>query len=77
MGAVAVSGQVNEVFVSTPLLHLNTYAGHPVACVAAMAALDIMERERLIENAAAMEVVLRDELDANAPGRRRASAKSR
>jgi len=62
MGAVAVSGAVNEVFLKTPLLHLNTYAGHPVACAAAMAALDVTEDEGLVENAAAMEEVLRDEL---------------
>ncbi len=63
MGAVAVSGRVNEVFVNAPLLHLNTYAGHPVACVAALAALDIMEDEKLTEHTAAMEPVLRDELE--------------
>jgi adenosylmethionine-8-amino-7-oxononanoate aminotransferase len=63
MGAVAVSGRVNEVFLKAPLLHLNTYAGHPLACAAALAALDIMEEERLTENAAAMEGVLRDELE--------------
>jgi adenosylmethionine-8-amino-7-oxononanoate aminotransferase len=63
MGAVAVSGRVNEVFLDTPLLHLNTYAGHPVACAAARATLDILEKERLTENAAAMEGVLRDELE--------------
>lgn len=62
MGAVAVSGAVNEVFLKTPLLHLNTYAGHPVACAAAMAALDVTEDDRLVENAARMEGVLRDEL---------------
>lgn len=62
MGAVAVSGRVNEVFLKTPLLHLNTYAGHPVACAAAFAALDVMEDEHLVDNAAAMEGVLRDEL---------------
>ena len=63
MGAVAVSGRVNEVFQKTPLLHLNTYAGHPVACAAALAALDITEDEGLVENAAEMEAVLRDELE--------------
>jgi adenosylmethionine-8-amino-7-oxononanoate aminotransferase len=62
MGAVAVSGAVNEVFRTAPLVHLNTYAGHPVACAAAMAVLDILEGEKLTENAAAMEPVLRDEL---------------
>lgn len=63
MGAVAVSGAVNEVFRDAPLLHLNTYAGHPAACAAALAALDIMEREHLVAHAAAMEGVLRGELE--------------
>lgn len=63
MGAVAVSRRVEEVFKQSPLLHLNTYAGHPVACAAAMAALDIMEEEKLVENAAAMERVLHQELE--------------
>ena len=63
MGAVAVSGKVEDVFRGAPLLHLNTYAGHPVACVAALAALDILEDEKLTEHAAAMEPVLRNELE--------------
>lgn len=63
MGAVAVSGRVNEVFLKTPLLHLNTYAGHPVACASALAALDVMEAENLVDHAAVMEQVLRDELN--------------
>lgn len=63
MGAVAVSGKVEEVFKTNPLLHLNTYAGHPVACVSALAALDIMQDEKLVENTAAMEPVLRTELE--------------
>jgi adenosylmethionine-8-amino-7-oxononanoate aminotransferase len=63
MGAVAVSRRVEKVFMESPLLHLNTYAGHPVACAAAMAVLDIMEDERLVENAAMLEPVLRRELE--------------
>jgi adenosylmethionine-8-amino-7-oxononanoate aminotransferase len=63
MGAVAVSGRVNEVFLKQPLLHLNTYAGHPVACAVALAALDITESEHLVEHTAKMESVLRDELE--------------
>jgi adenosylmethionine-8-amino-7-oxononanoate aminotransferase len=42
-----------------PLPHLNTYAGHPVACAAALATLDVLERERLVERAAALERPLR------------------
>lgn len=63
MGAVAVSRKVEEPFKAAPLLHLNTYAAHPVACVSALAALDILEDEKLTENAAAMEPVLRGELE--------------
>lgn len=63
MGAVAVSRKVEEPFKTAPLLHLNTYAAHPVACASAMAALDILEDEKLTENAAAMEPVLRGELE--------------
>ncbi len=63
MGAVAVSGKVNAAFAASPLVHLNTYAGHPVACAAAQACLDIMRDEALVENAAAMKHVLRRELE--------------
>jgi putrescine---pyruvate transaminase len=35
-------------------VHPNTYAGHPVACAAALANLKIMEEDRLVENAEAM-----------------------
>jgi adenosylmethionine-8-amino-7-oxononanoate aminotransferase len=63
LGAVAVSGRVNAVFREHPLLHLNTFAGHPVACAAAEATLDILEREKLVENAARMESVLRSALE--------------
>ena len=54
---------MNEVFRDRPLLHLNTFAGHPVACAAAEATLDILERERLVENAAQLEPLLRRELE--------------
>jgi adenosylmethionine-8-amino-7-oxononanoate aminotransferase len=58
MGAAIVSRAVEDAFADAPLLHLNTYAGHPVACEAALATLDVLERERLPENAAALEPVL-------------------
>jgi adenosylmethionine-8-amino-7-oxononanoate aminotransferase len=63
MGAVAVTARVNDAFGDRPLLHLNTFAGHPVACAAAEATLDILEREQLVENAARLEPVLRRELE--------------
>jgi adenosylmethionine-8-amino-7-oxononanoate aminotransferase len=55
MGATIVGRHVEDAFADAPLLHLNTYAGHPVACEAALATLDILERERLPERAAHLE----------------------
>ncbi len=58
LGAVGVSRKVQEPFEGDPLLHLNTYAGHPVACAAALETLGILERERLPARAAALGNVL-------------------
>jgi L-2,4-diaminobutyrate transaminase len=45
-----------------PVMHGFTYSGHPVGGAVAMANLDIMENEGLIENSAAMGVYFRDRL---------------
>ncbi|KAM6897053.1 ornithine aminotransferase, mitochondrial [Xenentodon cancila] len=42
--------------------HGSTYGGNPVACRVAIAALEVMEEERLAENAQKMGEVLRSEL---------------
>lgn len=63
MGATVVARHVEEAFAGGPLLHLNTYAGHPVACEAALATLDILEAERLVERAAQLEPLLRSGLE--------------
>jgi putrescine aminotransferase len=62
MGAVAVGRHVEDAFADGPLLHLNTYAGHPVAAAAALATLDVLEGEGLVARAAALEPRLDDEL---------------
>jgi adenosylmethionine-8-amino-7-oxononanoate aminotransferase len=51
-------------------VHPNTYAAHPVACAAALANLQIMEKDHLVENAAAMGERLQQGLAA-AIGKRR------
>ncbi len=61
LGAVVVSGRVREPFWredAAPFVHGGTYAGHPAACIAGLVNLDILERESLVENAAALEPVL-------------------
>jgi adenosylmethionine-8-amino-7-oxononanoate aminotransferase len=51
-------------------VHPNTYAAHPVACAAALANLQIMEKDHLVDNAAAMGARLLDGLQA-AVGKRK------
>jgi putrescine aminotransferase len=61
MGAVLVAGRVAEPFWTTPGLvwrHGYTYSGHASAAAAAMANLDIIEEEGLVERVASMQVTL-------------------
>ena len=62
MGGVAVSRRVERAFAGASFMNINTYAGHPVACAAAMKTLDIIEREGLVQRAASSGQVVRDEL---------------
>ena len=43
--------------------HGSTYGGNPLACKVAMAALTVLRKEKLAENATAMGELLRDSLD--------------
>lgn len=61
MGAVLVAGRVAEPFWSSPGLvwrHGYTYSGHAGAAAAALANLDIIERESLVSRVAGLEPVL-------------------
>lgn len=55
MGGVGLSDELAEAILSAPeaqtWMHAFTYSGHPVACAVALANLDIIEREGLIERA--------------------------
>jgi beta-alanine--pyruvate transaminase len=56
MGAVFVKEGIYAAFMNAPetaieLFHGYTYSGHPVACAAALATLDIYKEERLFEQA--------------------------
>ncbi len=66
LGAVVVSGTVRAPFWdddAPPFLQGGTYSGHPGACVAGLANLDILEREELVDRAAVLEPVLRELLE--------------
>jgi beta-alanine--pyruvate transaminase len=56
MGAVLASDKIHDAFMHGPegaieLFHGYTYSGHPVACAAALASLDIYQEENLFERA--------------------------
>jgi beta-alanine--pyruvate transaminase len=59
MGAVFVRRGIYDTFMHLPesgieLFHGYTYSGHPLACAAALATLEIYEREGLFERAASL-----------------------
>ncbi|WP_323784268.1 aspartate aminotransferase family protein [Leisingera sp.] len=60
MGAVMISSEIHDAFMTGPehmieLFHGYTYSGNPVACAAALAALDTYREEELFERAASLE----------------------
>ncbi|MBF0305278.1 MAG: aspartate aminotransferase family protein [Alphaproteobacteria bacterium] len=60
MGAVAVRRKIHDTFMQGPesaveLFHGYTYSGHPLACAAALATLDVYRDESLFERALTME----------------------
>lgn len=59
LGATAVSQEILDAFLSggdgePELRHGNTYSGHPIAAAAALANVDILEREHLLDHARQM-----------------------
>jgi putrescine aminotransferase len=54
IGAYVVRASVwQAAYANAPLLHTSTFGGNPLACAAALAALDVLRDEHLIENARA------------------------
>ncbi|WP_261624574.1 aspartate aminotransferase family protein [Nesterenkonia marinintestina] len=51
LGGVAMSGEIYESFAETPYPGGLTYSGHPLACAAAVATINAMEEESMVENA--------------------------
>ncbi len=69
MGAVVASAQIYQTFMEQggpeyllEFPHGYTYSGHPAACAAALAALDILEREQLPQRVAQMAPYFEDAL---------------
>ncbi|WP_086685586.1 aspartate aminotransferase family protein [Streptomyces pseudogriseolus] len=54
LGGVAVSAEIAATFATRPYPGGLTYSGHPLACAAAVATINVMEEEGVVENAAAL-----------------------
>ncbi|WP_093612370.1 aspartate aminotransferase family protein [Streptomyces indicus] len=52
LGGVAISGAIAETFARKPYPGGLTYSGHPLACAAAVATINVMEEEGVVEHAA-------------------------
>lgn len=52
LGGVAISAAVADTFARRPYPGGLTYSGHPLACAAAVATLNVMEEEGIVEQAA-------------------------
>ena len=59
MGAVFTKRHIHDAFMDAPagieLFHGYTYSGHPLACAAALATLEVFKEQKVIENAVAIE----------------------
>jgi acetylornithine/N-succinyldiaminopimelate aminotransferase len=62
IGAVVAAPKVADVF--QPGHHATTFGGTPLACAAAIAVMDTIEQDRLLENASAMGARLLEKLQA-------------
>lgn len=63
LGATIVTDEIAAYFEDNMLTHGHTYAGHPVACAAGLAAIETYEEENLIERAASVGTHLEDQLE--------------
>ena len=61
VSAVLANNEYMEVF--RPGQHGSTFGGNPVAAVVAIAALEVLKKERLAENAAALGNYFREEMN--------------
>ncbi|WP_328670579.1 aspartate aminotransferase family protein [Streptomyces sp. NBC_00328] len=54
LGGVAISAEIAETFARRPYPGGLTYSGHPLACAAAVATINVMEEEGIVGQAAAI-----------------------
>lgn len=63
LGAVIVSKAIADYFADRPMPMGLTYSGHPVCTAAGVATIEVYKEEKLVENARAMGVTLKEGLE--------------
>ncbi len=66
LSAVLLNDRVSDVFINGfgEFYHGFTYSGHPVACAVALANLDLIEKENLVQRSHDIGILLREKLNA-------------
>lgn len=62
IGAVVGTAKAWEIFAENPLIHSSTFGGNPLACRAALAAIEVIENENLVEQSRVQGEKLKAEL---------------
>lgn len=52
IGAFTATPQVWEKYITSPFVHTSTFGGNPLACVAAIAAIEVLKEEQIVQQAA-------------------------
>lgn len=62
IGAVVATDEVFKPFIDQPLLHTSTFGGNPLACEAALATIQVLEEENLIDQSEKMGTYFKNQL---------------
>lgn len=61
-GVLASHEMITKFAADPPFSHITTFGGHPVSCAAGLAAIEVIERDALIENANATGALIQQRL---------------
>jgi len=66
LGTFISSAEIMQVFSNDPPLgHLTTFGGHPLSCAASLAAIDILEKDKLAERANVLENIFKEKISSH------------
>jgi len=60
LGAFISSSTIMKTLINPPLSHITTFGGHPVCCAAALATLNVLDEENIIDNVFLKEQIVKE-----------------